>query len=300
MTGNHCSQNSLQAFLLCQGTTLKSSRTKAMHSNFYDTFVPLPEFALHIPQLWPRISAKIYLMNQGNWLKGSRWSQIKQKGSNQIFLNGQQGIKLKNADGKPSLSQVSKFPKESGPKPLFTNAYGTAYRSSNTISVTRHKYCSEHPSHTHSLKATSKKRSRNCSLHFTNLYYKIGTRWHSVSQERHFLNRAAQESIGVLAGYMVQSTALRHSSLQLASLLMFLGGHSWSCRFSMQCFPTSEQPQLKTSVSLPIFKYHGHRIILTFRFIILSYRAFLPLHINPQNLPRPFVITSNLKKSLTS
>lgn len=147
-----------------------------MHNNLYDTFVPLPEFALHIPQLWPRISAKIYLMNQGNWLKGSRWSQIKQKGSNQIFWNGQQGIKLKNADGEPSLacpSQVSKFPVELGPKPPFPNAYGTAYKSLNTARIVRHKHLSEHPSHTHPLKVKGKK-SRNGNLHIINLYYNSG------------------------------------------------------------------------------------------------------------------------------
>jgi len=54
------------------GVSLISSKTKAMHGNLYDTFVSLPEFASHIPQLQPRISAKLYSMNQGNWLKGSR------------------------------------------------------------------------------------------------------------------------------------------------------------------------------------------------------------------------------------
>lgn len=69
---------------LCQGTSLVHSRTKAKHSNLCDTFALLPEFSLHIPQLWPRISAKIYLPNQGDWLEGRRQSQIKQKDSNQV------------------------------------------------------------------------------------------------------------------------------------------------------------------------------------------------------------------------
>lgn len=171
-----------------------------MHCNLYDTFVPLPEFALHIPQLWPRISAKIYLMNQGNWLKGSRWSQIKQKGSNQIFWNGQQGIELKNADGKPSLPcpQVSKFPMDLGPKPPFTNAYGTGYKSWNTTRIVRHKYLSEHPSHTHPLKV---KRKKNLEMAiFMSSILQFRTRWLSVSKQHNFLYWPVQEKARVLAG----------------------------------------------------------------------------------------------------
>jgi len=102
--------------LLCWGTSMVGhSRTKWMQNNLYHTFVPLPEFALHIPQSRPRTSAKIYSMNQRNWQKGTRWSQIKQKRLSQIFwmVNKESNRRMLTTSQISVLSQVSKFPMES-------------------------------------------------------------------------------------------------------------------------------------------------------------------------------------------
>lgn len=117
-------------FLIVLGN-YHGSRTKWTQNNLYDTFVPLPEFALHIPQSRPRTSAKIYAVNQRNWQKRIRWSQIKQKGLSQIFWNGQQRIKWKNANNEPNLSTFSGEQIPNGvtwQKVPLTKGYGTAYK----------------------------------------------------------------------------------------------------------------------------------------------------------------------------
>lgn len=105
----------LQAFWLCQGQDKGNAQWPLGHL-CSSSWICIAHSSLVAKGRCQDLSHE-----SGNGLKGSRCSQIKQKGSNQISGNGQQGAEQKDAGAEPSRAcppQVSEFPEEPGPEPF--------------------------------------------------------------------------------------------------------------------------------------------------------------------------------------
>lgn len=105
----------LQAFWLCQGQDRGNAQWPLGHLCF-SSRICIAHSSLVAKGRCQHLSHE-----PGNGLKGSRCSQIKQKGSNQISGNGQQGAEQKDAGAEPSGAcppQVSECAEEPGPKPF--------------------------------------------------------------------------------------------------------------------------------------------------------------------------------------